>query len=222
MERICPRCGNSDTKITFVGERCLECFFETKKGSFVEKISFEACQKCGKIRRGRDWKETHPSLIALIAGQAMKGVPGHYNVEAQQWEGIWEEGGDAVPFTHPLPIDARKMMCPQCSRATSGYFEGILQLRGNPAKVQKWADKFIKQISKVTFIPKVEDMHGGVDIYIGEKKEIPEMLMHHGLKAVRTEKLSGEKNGKRLYRSTFLIRFEDDGEMAKGKISSGG
>ena len=79
-----------------------------------------------------------------------------------------------------------------------------------------------KQIAKNTFIPKVEEMHGGVDIYVGEKKEVAEILMHHGLKAVRTEKLSGEKKGKRLYRSTFLIRFDEEGEMEKGRISSGG
>lgn len=222
MERICPSCGIADSRITFVGERCLECFFEGKRSGFAGKIPLEACVKCGRIRRGKEWKESHPSLLAAIAEKLMKGIPGHYNVEAQQWEGIWEEGGDSVPFTHPLPLDVKKAMCPQCNRAASGYFEGIIQLRGDPAKVQKWADKLSKQISKITFIPKMEDMHGGVDIYVGEKKEIPEILMHHGMKAVRTEKLSGEKNGKRLYRSTFLIRFEHGGEMGKGRISSGG
>lgn len=222
MERICPHCGASDNSISFVGERCLNCFLERSKIRWADKIEIEACQKCGRIRRGKDWKESHPTLIAAIAQAAMKGVPGHYNIERQVWEGVWEEGGSSAAFERPLPIDWKKAVCPTCNRESSGYFEGIIQLRGDRAKVEKYAARLKKILEKRTFLPKVEEMHGGMDIYVGEKKDVAEILFHQGLKYERSEKLSGEKNGKRLYRSTFLIRFGEGGEMSKGRISSGG
>ncbi len=221
MERICPRCGKTDSDISFIGERCLPCVLEDKISKWPTKIQIDRCVKCNKIRRGNDWKEGAPSLFAALAQEGMKNIPGHYNLESQAWEGIWEQGRDSAPFVHPLPIEEKRNMCPSCNRQSSGYFEGIIQLRGEKKLVEKWADRLVKQISKITFLPKVEEMHGGVDIYVGEKKQIPEMLMHHNLKAVRTEKLSGEKKGRRLYRSTFLIRLEEGGS-GKGKITSGG
>ncbi len=208
MERICPRCGTSSAARAFVGEICLECSLSGKREKWPAKIEIEACQKCGKMRKGKEWKEFHPSLVSALAALAMKGVPGHYNYEAGVWEGIWEQGGESAPFSHPLPVLEKKSVCPSCNRMSSGYFEGIIQLRGDSDKAKKWAEKLSKQISKITFVPKVEEMHGGYDIYIGEKKEVPEILFHHGFKYLRTEKLAGEKNGKRLYRSTFLIRLE--------------
>ena len=222
MERICPRCGRKDSDVSFVGERCLPCVLEGKIAKWPKKIEAERCMKCGKIRRGNEWKEFAPSLLAALASECMKGIPGHYNIERQVWEGIWEQGRDSAPFEHPLPIEEKRAVCPTCNRSSSGYFEGIIQLRGNPKKVEKYALLLQKLVGKHTFIPRVEDMHGGVDIYVGEKREVPEILFHQKLKYVRTEKLAGEKKGKRLYRSTFLIRFDEEGGTGRGGLTSGG
>lgn len=222
MERICPKCGRPDTELGFVGEICIECALAGIREKWPTSLEYEKCLRCDKIRRGNDWKEAHPQLVGAIAEAAMKNIPGHYNLESQEWEGIWERGNDMCPFTHPMPIVEKRSVCPTCNRVASGYFEGIIQLRGKKKKVEKYAALLQKILSTKTFLPRVEEMHGGVDIYVGEKKDVAEVLFHQKLKYARSEKLSGEKKGRRLFRSTFLIRFDEEGEMEKGNITSGG
>lgn len=222
MKRICPRCGTPDNEVGFVGEKCINCALEGRREKWPVRIEMEVCSRCGKIRRGNDWKENHPQLLGVIVSEKMKGVPGHYNIERKLWEGIWEQGGDSAPFEHAIELAEKRSICISCNRSTSGYFEAIIQLRGNPDKIEKYGLLLQKRLSKITFLPRIEDMHGGLDIYVMEKKDVPEILFHLNLKYARSEKLSGEKKGKRLYRSTFLVRFDEEGETAKGRIKSGG
>ncbi len=214
MERICPTCGASSLKEKFAGEHCLECALGKDRLKWPSQIEIAYCQKCTRIWHKSVWKPSSPSLLAAIIERAFTKakLDGHYNVEAGRWEGVVEREGQRVDVEQPVEIKWRKEVCPDCNRASSGYFEAIIQLRGKKEKVEKFAKRLEKRLRQITFLPKFEEMHGGLDIYIGVKKDVPSLLDEEGLKFVRTEKLSGEKNGKRLYRSTFLIRFADEEE----------
>jgi NMD protein affecting ribosome stability and mRNA decay len=64
-----------------------------------------------------------------------------------------------------------------------------------------------KKLQERTFIPKMEELKEGVDIYCGSRNEAIATLNVFKLGFLRTEKLAGEKNGKRLYRTTLLVRL---------------
>lgn len=216
MERICPHCGASSDRKAFAGEHCLDCWLEARSDKWPKEVEIRVCQRCERIWREKEWKHAGPQRIAAIVEAVMSKAkaPGHYNVEASLWEGEVEEGGGKAVFSLPLEIKWDKTVCPDCSRSTSGYFEGIIQLRGSRGWVESRAKRLIRRLERRTWLPRIEDMHGGIDIYVGMKKSVPQMLDYEGMKFQRSEKLSGEKQGKRLYRSTFLVREPVEGGKA--------
>lgn len=220
MERICPSCGASSNARPFVGEHCANCALDARRPSWPSSLELLHCQHCFRIWRSPRWMHSHPTLInaAVQALFDKAGVPGHYNAQAGLWEGVWTGGHSSVPFTHPFEIKYKKTICPDCSRHSSGYFEGIIQLRGPTEACARMSEKLARRINRKTTIPKVEDMHGGLDIYVALKKDIPMIIEEQGLTFTRSEKLAGEKNGERLYRSSFLVRLGPKQERDAGPI----
>ncbi len=220
MERICPTCGASSQRTPFVGEHCADCHLAKERERWPSGMTLLHCPTCDRVWRSPHWKLRSPQLLAACVAPLFEkaNVPGHYNPAASQWEGVWEEAGYSVPFTHPFEVKLQKTVCPDCNRASSGYFEGIIQLRGPLEAVERMARRLSRRIQRKTSIPKVEEMHGGLDLYVGLKKDIPEILEMEGLIFTRSEKLSGEKNGKRLYRSSFLVRLGPKIERDAGPI----
>ena len=110
-------------------------------------------------------------------------------------------------MSQPLTLLFEKRICTECSRSSSQYFEAIIQLRGDPIKVGRMAGMMTNKLEERTFIPKIEELKEGLDIYCGSRNEAIAALNVFKLGFLRTEKLAGEKNGKRLYRTTLLVRL---------------
>ncbi|MDE1798098.1 MAG: hypothetical protein KGH63_01685 [Candidatus Micrarchaeota archaeon] len=220
MERICPSCGASSTSRPFVGEHCANCALDQLRPGWPSSVELLWCPHCDRIWRSPRWMPNTPQLIAAAVAQLFEKahVPGHYNAEAKQWEGVWTGGHSSVPFTQPFEVKMKKTICPDCNRHTSGYFEGIIQLRGPTEACARMADKLARRINRKTSIPKMESMHGGLDIYVVLKKDIPSVIEQEGLTFTRSEKLAGEKNGERLYRSSFLVRLGPKTERDAGPV----
>ena len=222
MERICPHCGKSSNSVPFVGERCAPCALDRTRKDWPGEMELKQCPTCKRIYKEREWKHLDAKAIAGLAERPFLklGLIGHYNVEASQWEGIFDERGGKIAYTHPFVIDYTEHMCPNCGRIGSSYHEAIIQLRGDPTRVERAKKRIIRRLERRTFLQEVTPMHGGVDIQVGEKRDVPDMLRFEGHKFVRTEKLVGEKNGKPLLRSTFLIRLEKiDDKAGKEEIT---
>jgi len=210
IEHICPHCGVLEDKKPFVGEHCIDCTLKRERKSWPSEMELTRCPKCGNLWREREWKKVAPSLITALIDEKMEraGLEGHYNMEAQVWEGVFTSAGAKIPYRHPLKIAYKNMQCTTCERSSGNYHEAIIQLRGDPIRVERARKRLIRRIEQKTFIAKVEPMHGGVDIFVGIKKDIEVILRREGHKFVRTEKLVGQREGQRLYRSTFLLRLE--------------
>ena len=212
MERICPSCGKSSSSRPFVGELCVDCTLARTRKSWPNGLELKQCPTCKRVYRDRLWKHPDAQMIfELVAHQFEKrGLEGHYNIEAGQWEGIFNEEGAKIAYSHPFLIKYSEHMCPNCGRRGSSYHEAIIQLRGDEARVERARKRLVHRLEHKTFLQDVAPMHGGLDIQVGEKKEVENILRMEGYKFVRTEKLVGEKNGKPLLRSTFLLRLEKD------------
>ncbi|PIT84271.1 hypothetical protein COU37_04390 [Candidatus Micrarchaeota archaeon CG10_big_fil_rev_8_21_14_0_10_45_29] len=230
MIRICPRCGKSDDKISFVGEFCIDCTLEKKKEKMPSEVEVELCVKCervrsglinarksqkspqsqrynNRVRGGEKWIKLDNKILKEIVWLEFKkkGFSGKFDAKNNTWHGTF--GEEAVPYSVPVQIKYNKQVCQICSRSTSGYFEAIIQVRGEMEKVKRVCAKLKKRIGKNNFLPKTVEKKEGIDIYVGFKKSIPEILNDEGYKFVRTVTLSGERRDtKRLYRDTFLIR----------------
>ncbi len=115
--------------------------------------------------------------------------------------------GSGARIERGIPLDIKKTICQQCSRISGGYYEAIIQLRGDPVRVLGYADMLLKKLQKRTFITKEEEKDGGLDLFVGNSKVVVELMGELGVKTLITKKLVGRDQGRRLYRTTFLIRL---------------
>jgi nonsense-mediated mRNA decay protein 3 len=120
---------------------------------------------------------------------------------------IVEQAGAFVEVKRKVAVNYAKTICIDCSRTASGYFEAIIQVRGKKReRVEKKAGEIANAVLKKSFIPKIEELKEGIDIYCGSRNEAIGALNALRLGFLRTEKLAGERDGKRLYRTTLAIR----------------
>jgi NMD protein affecting ribosome stability and mRNA decay len=90
-----------------------------------------------------------------------------------------------------------------------GYYEAIIQLRGRPERVRRWRKELTEELLKYTFISGIEDLKEGVDIKVGSSRQALSLIKDLGFRDyLITKKLWGLKEGKRVYRTTFALRFD--------------
>jgi len=201
MVRYCPTCGKSDEKAAFHGEMCMECAKTRVAPLPVARIT--VCAKCGEVMdKGRKKKNM---TVQEEATRLLK---------LKECSPVYSEGDTKVEYDTPVgrlkqdvSILITKAQCADCSRSHSQYFEAIIQLRGNEKKVERMAGVLGSRIESRSFIPRIDELKEGIDIYCGSRNEAIAALNAQKLGFLRTEKLAGEKNGKRLYRTTLLVRL---------------
>jgi len=201
MVRYCPMCEKSDENAVFHGEMCLDCARDRIRQFDPVKVTI--CQKCGEvIDKGRKKKEM---TIQEEAARLMKikDAKPFFNSDLTSVEYNTEYGRISQSAT----VLVVKSICTVCSRSGTQYFEAIVQLRGDRKKVEKMLNLLARRIQSRSFIPKIEELKEGIDIYCGSRNEAIAALNSYQLGFLRTEKLAGERNGKRLYRTTLLVRL---------------
>lgn len=201
MVRYCPTCGKTDAQAEFYGEMCIEC--TGARLPHFEPVRVAVCQKCGSvIGKSREKKETtfDEEVVRLLK---LKGKDAKYDAKKSEVE--YDAGFGKL--RQSVLVLADKGVCTVCGRAGTQYFEAIIQLRGRESQVAKMAHILVHGIEKNSFVPKVEELKEGIDIYCGSRNEAISELNVHKLGFLRTEKLAGERNGKRLYRTTLLVRL---------------
>src|SRR5512143_2627407 len=201
---VCPRCGRTSDQVEFIEAFCIDDYPVSIKAP--DKAELEQCTRCGRIKLRGEWTQFSERKVAESILSRCKGdyEDAKYNLEYQTASFLVKKGSARIE--KKIPLEIRKTICPQCSRISGGYFEAIIQLRGDRSKMDKYADMFIKRLQKKTFITRTEEKDEGLDLYIGNSKAVVAMMGELGLKVLMTKKLVGRDQGKRLYRTTFLLR----------------
>jgi len=205
---ICPKCGRSSDDVQFVEAFCIDCYpssIQTPKETVIER-----CKRCGLMKLKGEWMPYDERKLAEYVISRCRGefTGATYDMARQVAEFTMARGGGTVRLERRVPLEIRIVMCPQCNRVSGGYFQGIIQLRGNGKQIERYASMLAKMLAKKTFIAKTEEKDGGLDIYVGSSKAVVGVMQELGVRALITKKLVGRQQGKRLYRTTFLLRFE--------------
>lgn len=208
MKLICPSCGATSEEVRFSGPFCMKCKPVSIK--CPKRLVYMRCGKCGKFRFKGNWVEfslekLEKEVISKCSGEFLSGT---YNLDTQEATFYVGDKKEMYPAKMLVPVELEKVMCPECSRKSGGYFEAIIQLRGQNAKIKYYQKLMGRKLSLVTFITKEETKKEGIDMYIGSSRAVVEVLSELGLRAKISRKLSGQKDGKRLYRTTFMIRAQ--------------
>ncbi|MEM4348762.1 MAG: NMD3-related protein [Candidatus Anstonellaceae archaeon] len=201
MPRFCPICGQPDSAVSFLGEFCFSCASKKMRQSY--KVSITICQRCNSILdRARKKKECTLQQEVL---RLLKLKDERVSVSEDLKKIIIQT--EAGELFHPLKVSLQKSVCLECGKAASQYFEAIIQLRGDFRLIDKKANQIYSCLQKSTFISKIEHLKEGIDIHVGSRKEAISCLNLLGLGFLRTEKLAGQRQGRRLYRTTLLVRL---------------
>ena len=201
---ICPRCGRSSKDVEFIEAFCRDC--APVRLECPPKVELETCTRCGRVKLRGEWTAHSAKKIAeLVLGKCKGGFErAEYFPEAGIAKFDMESG---ARLERSIILEMKKTICQQCSRISGGYFEGIIQLRGDKERAEKYAGSLISRLEKKTFIAKTDEKDEGIDIYVGSSKAVVALMAELGVRALITKKLVGRDQGKRLYRTTFLIRL---------------
>ena len=208
----CPTCNRSSSECRFIGEFCEFCATDIAKRHAPEIVVVEQCRLCERIRIKGVYRSMDNDSIKYVIESEMK-MPG-WKVEvesiadreaiAEFYYSLYRD----IAFEKSVHMKIVHRTCTDCFRRSSGYYEAIVQLRGEPAKVEKASeriDKFLQ--SRGAFIAKIEKTEGGCDIYLSSKDAISEFFMQRKLTPKKSFHLYGMKKNKRLYRNTYYLRL---------------
>jgi len=204
---VCPKCGRRNDEVRFIEAFCIECY--PLKLEAPRSMELERCKKCGKMKLRGEWTSYDEGKIKEYVESKCRGDFSslNYDLSRQVVEFTITRSGESIVVERNARLEIKTVMCPQCNRISGGYYQAIVQLRGDPEKIREYANLLERKLSKRSFIAKTEEKHEGLDIYIGSSKAVVETIQELKLHTVISKKLVGREQGKRLYRTTFLLRF---------------
>ncbi|MEM4634101.1 MAG: NMD3-related protein [Candidatus Anstonellaceae archaeon] len=166
-------------------------------------VRIYVCKKCKKITGKTGVRKE------VEAGQEIARI-----LKIKDASPVFSKDFSSVEYQSPygrleqkISVIASETVCNVCAMLNSRYYEAIIQLRGERKEIQKAFLLLQRKISSRSVIPKVEELKEGIDIYCASRSEAISALNAQGFGFLRTEKLAGEKNGRRLYRTTLLVRL---------------
>lgn len=216
--KVCARCGDSSATHSFVGAFCEKCFQETHEPAKVPKdLEVDLCVHCGRVRLLGAWvpytgktvsgwiqnkvKHSHPLVKASASvTQDRHGLEAdlHY---------VYKVHGKELPWKGRVRVLIRKTQCPDDAKQASGYYQAIIQLRGSEEAVDNAAEALVNAIEgNYTYIAKSVAQKQGVDLYVGDKTKLQRTFEELRVRFEASRKLMGQREGKDLYLTTYLIR----------------
>jgi NMD protein affecting ribosome stability and mRNA decay len=212
---VCPKCGARSDQKEFIHAFCVDCFeFKVK---YIKDFEFDICVDCARILLQGRWRKQNPQELSDYIKSKCKGDFSEvkyidnkliFTIDTVVGQRILEK--DVI-------VKYNKKLCSDCGRVHGGYFEAIVQLRGDKGLIEKYTKKVVDMIQKYSFVSKVEEIKEGTDIYSGNTKESFKILSIMKLKYHSTKKLFGMRDGHRIYRTTFAVRLEKTSRGKKKK-----
>ncbi len=212
---ICVECGKKGK--TYNG-LCIDCYLKKKKLFVIpDEIEVTFCKNCSayKINKKKKWKKG--DLIKDLQDYLREKIKAEIDFKLS-FDGkiaicTGDFEGKEVVEKKEITINKEYRLCNKCSLKKGGYYEAIIQIRNarNYMEIEKLIKKRIKE--KDAFISKKEEVKGGIDYYVGNKKvaftiakEIKEKFKGE---INISSSLVGLKNGRKIYRDTYRIKFPE-------------
>jgi nonsense-mediated mRNA decay protein 3 len=205
---ICPKCGAQEGSKKFIGPFCSDCYFF--KIDIPNDIEVHKCKRCGKIKLHGKWIPYSEKKLKEYVEKKFKGEFKSVEFSLEKKEAIFqvEREGSNAEIRKWVGFELRNDICPECNKQSGGYFEAIVQLRGREERVAKYMRIFEEKTERhKTFISKMVELKEGLDLYIGSTHAVLAIVKELGLEHKISRTLAGQKQGKRLYRTTFAIRL---------------
>ncbi len=220
--KTCPSCGKKEGEhAPFAGSFCIECFSNQK--NFFELKSplvLEQCQKCERVKLQSTWLALDTALLKAFLGAKIKSPhkmsiascqvkeTGRHKLEAQATVNFEVAEYDAKISKKILAaITIVPTTCTECSQRSGGYYESIIQIRGDSTRLDKAVERIGRIVNQFSFISKIDVKKEGIDLYVGKDDAARRALSKLGWQYTRADKQAGARQGKTLYRRTYCVRL---------------
>lgn len=212
MEKHCPTCGRSSSDALFIGEFCEDCIANRMRARIPDSVTVRACKVCGRVWSAGDFAEGKGAMaVAVRQALGLKDCTikvGRLGDDDAELRFTCDIDGGIVSFTKTLEIRRQYESCRQCSRKSAGYYEAVVQLRGEQGKVSTMLAALERHMARRgAFISKIRELREGFDIYVSDKKAAAEFFSLRKLKPKTSYTLYGMKRGKKLYRNIYSMRL---------------
>ncbi|HVL88060.1 MAG TPA: NMD3-related protein [Candidatus Thermoplasmatota archaeon] len=236
---FCVECGREG--LALAEGVCADCLVRTQTlATFPDRVAVEICAHCGSLRRGSAWEDYGGSRQATLQAQARQATEVDPRVEDAKVEvdvRAEDERHHRLSITVtgrvqqvPVRLDReirgtiRPATCLRCSRVFGGYYEAIVQLRGEGklrpdqvdragAIVSRVLDRMQAAGNRDAFLVEAREEKGGVDYYLGttaSARIVTKALTEEmGARLSESASLVGRKDGREMYRVTFLARVPE-------------
>jgi nonsense-mediated mRNA decay protein 3 len=200
---VCVVCGK---RKAVIGPFCEVCYVPKVR---VEKnIEVERCKVCGRFKVFGEWTSRIRRLKEFLAKRVKGGDVAYVEVDLKNQKFIVGIKGANVEKEYSFNLRFKDTTCPVCSRIAGGYYEAVIQLRGDRRKVEEFLGFLMKNLQSRTPIVRVEPLKEWIDVYVFSSKEALNFVKELGMSYKLSRKLHGVKQGKRIYRLTIALRFE--------------
>ena len=232
---FCVECGREGELIGALCKDCYS--KKHAKASLPEYIEVTLCAHCSSMQTDHGWKDvgsvkeaaeaaienaltvTKDAKVNNISVQLVE--QDERNMEARVTVLLTSSGLEMERQLSTV-VRLKRGACTECSKQQGSYYEAILQVRG-PGKSLDDAEEreiertvkgkvsSLRKSSREVFISKTDSVKGGLDFYfstIPAAKSIARELQDTMCAEYKeSSSLWGRRDGKEVYRMTFLIRL---------------
>ncbi len=215
MIKHCPTCERTSKDTVFIGEFCEFCVTKKALKDFPSHVAaIDYCQRCGRIKTTDGYVEfTKKSLGTVLAkilcNSKCKIDVKDFTEKAAKVVVTVPIGEDnKVSFEKEIALKSSHLICQDCFRKSSGYYEEVFQVRGEKEKVNAMMQKVKKFLeTRGAFISKIDEHETGMDIYTSSKGAMKTFFFYNKLKPKASYTLFSIKQGKKIYRDTHMLRI---------------
>lgn len=229
MKAFCVECGKEGVVYQGLCQDCL-----SMRRRFLQVPAFldlHRCVHCGSFNLPGGWREASLEDAVREAVSGAVKVSREVGTHSLETDHAPSEGSILQARVHArldleglvakeeatLDIRIRGDTCPQCSRQRGGYYEAILQVRGEGRDLrEEEVEKVLRLVygrvdrDPSLFVSQEERIHGGLDLYLSSNRSakalVRELRSALGGKVSSSPRLHTRKKGKDMYRVTHLLR----------------
>jgi len=232
---FCVKCGREGKTYGALCPECF--LQANRFTSMPEVLDLNTCAHCGDHLMGRKWKHydaeedavkdlaadsvslRQDARMAELEISAERTDPKNYRVRAIAH--LLHEDLDVTEALETT-VRVRRNVCPKCNKIHGNYFESIVQIRPSGKRFSEeereavleraiaLVDSMAKD-SRDAFVAKVTQVHGGYDVYVSTialgRMLSRDLVSTYGAEYKESSSLQGQKDGRDIYRVTYLVRL---------------
>jgi len=210
--KFCFICGKRTDNL--IEGYCEECYKNKFKLIEVPEASFTVCPRCNFIKYRNNWKDIE---IEELIKQEIKPLGEIVEIKIQKNDkihisvkGFLKNSKKIKKEIYDIPLKLNKILCTQCIKKSSGYYEAILQLRGNVT--DDIIDLIYNQATIQNEFYRLEKVKNGFDLYMGNKSfanKATELIKRRFKANIKKSfKVVTKKEGKNIYRNIVLVDIQ--------------